>query len=422
MSQPRVIAFFPEASYGAALNCVGIAQELRRIGARPVFICHPGFCGVFSEYGFPEYQLQSAGSESPTDWTDFINRHQDAFRQTPLEQVKSYVAPTWEAIVDTAIAAEEPLRQLLMQLKPSVVVLDNVVMFPAIANAGVPWVRVVSCAETELPDPLVPPHLSGCGGKPGPEWSTFSQRYAKAVAPAQKRMNAFLSDCGLSPLPPREFLENSPYLNLLLSPRIVRFEREMPLDPQKFVYLDGCVRQEAPYTLPHFASHQDAPLVLTSFGSLGAMDVSMIKRMIDVFAGLPYRFIVNVGPWRDDYSRIPDNVFLESWFPQPSVVEQSSLFIHHGGNNSFCEALYFGVPSLIMPFCWDGHDNARRADDVGVGRRIDRYRWTDEELTADITGLLDNPALNDKLSANSNAMKKAAGVTVAAKAILDLIE
>lgn len=392
------------------------------MGARPVFICHPGFRGVFSEYGFPEYQLQSAASESQTDWIDFINRHQDAFRQTPLEQVKSYVAPTWEAIVDTAIAAEEPLRQLLTQLRPSVIVLDNVVMFPAIANAGMPWVRIVSCAETELPDPLVPPYLSGCGVKPGPDWATFSNRYTKAAAPAQKRMNAFLAECGLSPLPPSEFLESSPYLNLLLSPDIVRFERENPLDRQKFVYLDGCVRQEAPYTLPHFASHQDAPLVLTSFGSLGAIDVSMIKRMIDVFAGLPCRFIVNVGPWRDDYSRIPDNVFLESWFPQPSVVEQSSLFIHHGGNNSFCEALYFGVPSLIMPFCWDGHDNARRADDVGVGRRIDRYRWTKEELASAITGLLDNPALNDKLSANSDAMKKAAGVTVAAKAILDLIE
>ena len=116
-------------------------------------------------------------------------------------------------------------------------------------------------------------------------------------------MNAFLAECGLNPLPPSEFLENSPYLNLLLSPDVVRFERQRPLDPQKFVYLDGCVRQEAPYTLPPFAAHQDAPLVLASFGSLGAMDVSMIKRMIGVFETLPYRFIVNVGPWRDEYSR-----------------------------------------------------------------------------------------------------------------------
>ena len=45
---------------------------------------------------------------------------------------------------------------------------------------------------------------------------------------------------------------------------------------------------------------------------------------------------------------MPDNVYLDAWFPQPSVVAKCDLFIHHGGNNSFCEALYFGVPSLIF--------------------------------------------------------------------------
>ncbi len=421
MTQPKVIAFFPEASYGAALNCVGIAQQLRAMGARPVFICHAGFRGVFAEYGFPEYPLPSSGNESQTDWTDFINRHQDAFRRTPLEQIKSYVAPTWDAIVDTAIAAEEPLRQLLSQLKPALIVLDNVVMFPAIANAGAPWVRIISCAETELPDPAIPPYLSGCGGEPGPDWQQFAEKYQKAIAPAHRRMNAFLGECGLKARPAGEFLESSPFLNLLLSPDAVRFEREIPLEPATHVYLNGCVRQEAPYALPAFAAHHDGPLVLVSFGSLGAMDVSMIKRMIDVFAGLPYRFIVNVGPWRDDYARVPDNVFLESWFPQPSVVAQANLFIHHGGNNSFCEALYYGVPSLVMSYCWDGHDNARRADDVGVGRRIDRYHWTDEALAAAITGLLDDAAMRGRLETYAKAMKQSNGAAVAARAILDLL-
>jgi len=420
MTQPKVIAFFPEASFGAALNCVGIAQQLRSLGARPVFICHPGFRGVFAEYGFPEYPLPSLGAGGQTDWTDFINRHQDAFRQTPLEQIRSYVGPTWDAIVDTAIAAEEPLRQLLAQLKPAVIVLDNVVMFPAITNAGVPWVRIISCAETELPDLAVPPYLSGCGGKPGPDWTLFAERYHKAVAPAHRRMNGFLAECGLKPRPPGEFLENSPFLNLLLSPDAVRFERQIPLDPKTHVYLNGCVRQEAPYALPAFAAHRDAPLILVSFGSLGAMDVAMIQRMIGVFETMPYRFIVNVGPWRDDYARVPDNVFLESWFPQPSVVAQASLFIHHGGNNSFCEALYYGVPSLIMSYCWDGHDNARRAQDVGVGRRIDRYQWTDTELADAITALLDDVAMHNRLEANSKAMKQSNGAAVAARAILDL--
>ena len=142
----------------------------------------------------------------------------------------------------------------------------------------------------------------------------------------------------------------------------------------------------------------------------------MIKRMIRRLSKpCPTASSSMLGRGVTSTASIPDNVFLESWFPQPSVVEQSSLFIHHGGNNSFCEALYFGVPSLVMPFCWDGHDNARRAEDVGVGRRLDRYRWTGGELAAAITGLLDNSTLHDTLAANSATMKRAAGVTVAAK-------
>ena len=43
------IALFPEASFGAALNCVGIAQALQARGARAVFICNAGFSGVFAD-------------------------------------------------------------------------------------------------------------------------------------------------------------------------------------------------------------------------------------------------------------------------------------------------------------------------------------------------------------------------------------
>ncbi|AOF93216.1 glycosyltransferase [Sinorhizobium sp. RAC02] len=416
MAPAKTIALFPEASYGAALNCVGIAQELRRLGHRPVFICHPGFSGVFAEYGFAEHQLTDADA-APTDWNDFIARHQDAFRQAPLDQLESYVGPTWEAIVDTAMRVEEPLRQLLGRLKPDAIVLDNVVMFPAIANAGVPWIRVVSCAETEIPDANVPPYLSGCGHDERAAWSTFATGYEKTVAPAHRRFAGFLAECGLKAPTPPNFLDPSPWLNLLLAPDIIRHERRTPLDPENFVFLDGCVRHEAPYTPPRFASHNEAPLVLTSFGSLGAMDVAMMKRMIGVFATLPYRFLVNAGHWREEYREVPDNVFIDSWFPQPSVVEQASLFIHHGGNNSFCEALYYGVPSLIMPYCWDGHDNAARAAETGVGRRLGRYDWSDAELANAIEGLLGDEAMRVRLKANAAKMHKAAGATRAAEEI-----
>ena len=418
MTQQQTIAFFPEASYGAALNCVGIAQQLRQLGARPVFICHPGFSEVFAEYGFPEYQLAEEVQGAQTDWNDFISRHQEAFRQPPYAQLESYVRPTWDAIVDTALSVEQPLRHVLNRLKPDAIVLDNVVMFPAIAQAGVPWIRVVSCAETEIPDDDVPPYLSGLGISERADWPGFRQEYERVTAPAHRRFSAMMNEDGLKPPAQPLFLGASPDLNLLLAPDIIRYPRKTPLDPERFVFLDGCVRQEATYQAPVFASCNEAPLVLTSFGSLGAMDVAMVQRMIAVFADLPYRFLVNVGHWRDAYADVPDNVFVDSWFPQSSVVEQASLFIHHGGNNSFCEALYFGVPSLVMPYCWDGHDNARRAEETGVGRRLHRYDWTPEDLTRMIRALLDDRVMQDRLKENAGLMQAHAGARLAAEKIL----
>ncbi|ANN56281.1 glycosyl transferase family 1 [Mesorhizobium loti NZP2037] len=417
------IALFPEASFGAALNCVGIAQALRARGARPVFICHAGFSGVFADYGFQEYQLPTdeplSDSERQSYWQAFVRRHLPHFRLSPIDQLETYVAPTWQAIVDTAVNAEAPLRQLLARLKPDAVVLDNVIMFPAIAAAGCPWVRVVSCAETELPDAEVPPYLSGMAAD-DPQRAAFEARYLSASAPAHDRFNRFRADAGLGPLPKGLFLESSPDLNLLLTPAIVRRERAEPLDPARFVYLEGCVRSEGPFEVPVFPRN-GGPVVYVSFGSLGAMDVGLIERMLAVFDRLPARFIVNVGGLRDAYRAVPDNVYLDAWFPQPSVVAKSDLFIHHGGNNSFCEALRFGVPSLIMPYCWDGHDNARRAEETGTGDHIGRDGWTEGVLERAILGLLADDAMRARLRDNAAQMALKPGTDVAAQAILSLI-
>jgi UDP:flavonoid glycosyltransferase YjiC (YdhE family) len=298
-------------------------------------------------------------------------------------------------------------------------VLDNVVMFPALATSGIPWVRMISCAETELPDPNVPPYLSGLAADDASR-PLFESRYREAVAPAHERFNRFRAGAGLPSLPPGIFLETSPWLNLLLTPEIVRRERAHPLDPEKFIYLEGCVRSEGPFDLPDFP-RGDGPLVYLGFGSLGAADTDLIERMIAVFASFPARFIVNVGGFREAYRAVPDNVYLGAWFPQPSVVAECDLFIHHGGNNSFCEALSFGVPSLVMPYCWDGHDNAERAAETGVGLRLDRAAWTPAELTSAIAALLGDRPMREHLVANAAKMAAAPGTARAADAVLGLL-
>jgi len=423
MAAQKTIAFFPEASFGASLNCVGIAQAVAELGHEAVFVCDPGFAGTFENYGFREYPVPMAPEMSDEElqrfWSGFIARHLPHFRLSPEEQLSTYVVACWHAIVESAMIAQAPLEEALQDIAPDAVVLDNVIMFPAVAQARCPWVRMVSCAETEVADPLVPPLMSGLGAHEQARFEPFRAGYAEAVAPAHARYNAFRAETGLEALPAGHFMECSPALNLLLYAEPLRFERALALAPPRFHYLEGCVRDEGPFELPEIPAGDGKPVVYVSFGSLGAADVALMERMIRLFAALPYRFLINVGAYKDSYRDVPDNVHLDYWYPQPSVIAQADLVIHHGGNNSVHETLYWGKPAIVMPYCWDGHDNARRLEDVGLGRHLDRYAWRDHEMADAIGGLIGDGALGERLARIGRRMRAADGRRRAARLIVD---
>jgi MGT family glycosyltransferase len=355
-------------------------------------------------------------------WSDFINGHIPNFNKTPYEQIDSYVKECWDAIVDTAIWAEKDLPKVLDQIKPDLICIDNVILFPATKRYGVPWVRIISCSENEITDPDIPPHLSGCGEADKACFESFTARFNEVVKPAHDKFNAFIQDCGETPYPPGEFFEASPWLNLLLYPDPVKFKRRNPLDPERFQYLEGCVREEAPYEVPQFAANNDKPLLYVSFGSLGAGDTDTIKRLIAAIGTLPYRALVNVGDYKSAYDAVPPNVQIESWFPQPSVITQADAVIHHGGNNSFTECLYFGKPAIIMPYVWDGHDNATRVQETGHGLKMHRADWTDGQLAKAIETLLTDRAMQAKLAATSAHMRSEDGRQKAARLLDGLLK
>jgi len=424
MARAKTIVFFPEAAFGPALNSVGIAQACADLGHKAVFVADVGFEGVFAGYGFEERLIHMSAPMAPEDsaryWSDFINSHVPNFRKSPYDQIDNYVKECWEAIVDTAVWAEKELPQTLEAIKPDLICVDNVILFPAAKRYGAPWVRIISCSENEIPDPDIPPHLSGCGEGDSACYERYRARFLEVISPIHDSFNAFLAGCGHEPYPAGEFFEASPFLNLLLYPESVKFRRRRPLDPARFQYLEGCVREEAPYELPDFRSNNDKPLIYLSFGSLGAGDTELLKRLIGVIGGLPYRAVANVGDYLDDYDPPPDNVHLASWYPQPSVLSQVDAVIHHGGNNSFTECLYFGKPAIIMPYVWDGHDNATRVHETRHGIGMHRSNWTDDQLAAAIEMLLTDDIMGANLADTMDHMQAESGTEKAAR-LLDAL-
>ena len=423
--QLKTFAFFPEAAYGPALNSVAIAQAVAGLGHRVVFISDAGFVEVYRGYGFDAHPVNLSEPMPPTQmarfWEDFINGHLANFYKSPYEQIGTYVKDCWAAIIDSARYAQRDLPRVLSRLRADLICVDNVILFPAIKQQGVPWVRIVSCSENEIEDPAIPPHLSGCGAHDHACHARFRERFNEVIEPLHAVFNEFLRSQGEPAYPLGQFFEASPYLNLLLYPEAVKFERAKPLPPAQFQYLEGCVRQERPYVIPPFAAQQDSPLVYLSFGSLGAGDVTLLKRLIAALGRMPYRALVNVGDNQQQYGDLPPNIIIDSWFPQPSLIPQVDVVIHHGGNNSFTECLLFGKPAIIIPFAWDGHDNATRVQETGHGFAMSRADWTEAALAARLNDCLHDSGLRARLTATSTQMRAQNGPAKAARLLTALL-
>ena len=425
-AKPRkVIALFPEAAFGPALNSVGIGQALKKLGHKVVFLSDPGFLDVYKGYGFEAHPVNLSEPLPPEQmakfWVDFINGHIPNFRKSPYEQIDNYVKDCWGMIVETAKWAEKDLPGVLDMVKPDVICVDNVILFPAIKRYakrhGKPWVRIISCSENEIEDPDIPPHLSGCGEKDKRGFARYAKHFNQTIKPIHDDFNVFLKSVGVKKYPVGQFFEASPHMNILLYPSAVKFKRKHKLPAKQFQYLEGCVRKEAAYRIPAFKANNDKPLLYVSYGSLGSGDTELLKRVIKVIGAMPVRALVNVGDYMDQYTDIPDNVIINNWFPQPSVIKQVAGVIHHGGNNSFTECLYFAKPAIIMPYVWDGHDNATRVEETGHGFKLNRYEWSDEELAAKIMVMITDKKMKARLKKTSAAMRAQHGPTKAAKVI-----
>jgi UDP:flavonoid glycosyltransferase YjiC (YdhE family) len=230
------VMFFPEGAYGPTNNCVGIGQVLRERGARVVFVVEESFKGTLEARGFEEVLMRLTPApeieEEPGQfWKDFIRDTAPEFRKPTIEQLATFLQPTWEAILEGARYVEPRLEEILLGLRPDVVVEDNVQSFPAIVTSGRPWVRIVSCNPLEVKDPNIPPVFSGYPTEARTGWAEFREEYRRTHIELWAGFDGFVREVGAPGLPEMEFIHESPWLNLYLFPEEADYLRSRPLAP-----------------------------------------------------------------------------------------------------------------------------------------------------------------------------------------------
>lgn len=423
-TEPKTFLFLPESASGPTNNCIGIGNELVKMGHRVVFAAESSWKDKLTPFGFEEQLFDLAAPDPDADeeeagafWKNYINEIKPEFKKTTAEQLETVTGPIAQELIDGAKYAEPRLREIIAEVKPDVIIEDNVVMFPALATSDAPFVRIVSCNPLEIRGENIAPVLSGLAENDPQSWGPFLEEYRRVYTPMWTDFNEWVQEQGLDPMPELELMPEGD-LNLYLYPEELDYTDARPLS-DKWHRIDSAVRQtETAVDLPVHFTDGSKPLVYFSLGSLGGADVRLMQAGIDALAELPVNVIVSKGP-RGDEVTLADNMWGDDYIPQTTLIPLVDLVITHGGNNTVTESMHFGKPMVLMPLFWDQYDNAQRVDECGYGTRVDTYKISHDEFKQVITDILEDRDLRDKAAAAGEKIRARKGLEKAAQLLAD---
>ena len=422
---PLTIMFWPESAYGPTNQCIGLAAILRDRGHTIVFAAESSWAGKLEPLGFVEELVdlaEPAGDADEEDagkfWTDFIAETAPEFRKPTIEQLATFIQPTYQALIAGAMYCEPRLREIVATHRPDVIVEDNVVLFPALVTSGAPFVRIVSCSPLEVPGPAVPPPFSGLPSDDPSQWDAYRAEFDRTHRSTWTDFDSWVRAQGADALPDLEFMPRANPASLYVYPAEADYLDARPLDAS-WTRMDSSVREtDDEYVLPAQVADRpdDSALVYLSLGSLGGADVELMQRLVAVLSTTRHRFIVSKGPQADRIA-LPHNMVGAQMLPQTRIIPQVDLVISHGGNNTVTETLHFGKPLIVLPLFWDQYENAQRIDELGLGARLDTYAFTDAQLTDTVDRLLADAALRARLAETGAAIRARNGLRVGADVI-----
>lgn len=126
----------------------------------------------------------------------------------------------------------------------------------------------------------------------------------------------------------------------------------------------------------------ERPVVLVAFGTMFSDQQEIYRACLEALGDGSCHLVMAVGRHVDPavFGEIPPFVEIHQTVPQLAVLRHARAFVTHGGMSSVVEALWFGVPMVVIPQAADHFGNAARVEQLGVGQRIAADRVTADAL------------------------------------------
>lgn len=212
---------------------------------------------------------------------------------------------------------------------------------------------------------------------------------------------------------------NIVFVSRLLQPAAETFD-------ERFVFVGPPLRSREAISIAldvHLAEASATPRLYVSLGTIYNAQPDFYKLCFRAFGDQAYRVITSLGKdiAETELGPVPENFLLRSSVPQLAVLRQTDVFVTHGGLNSIMEALYYGVPMVVVPQMPEQMITAKRLADLGLGIVLDKDALTSEALRDAVQTLSGDPGLSTRMKRAQEEVQASGGASCAADAILRFV-
>lgn len=176
--------------------------------------------------------------------------------------------------------------------------------------------------------------------------------------------------------------------------------------------------------LERFFADSDAgnePLLFTLGSSAIWLAGDFYRVAVQAISRMGRRSLLLTGDKRNLDVELPPGVRTVEYVPFGQVMPRSSVIVHQGGVGTTAQALRAGRPMLIMPFGHDTLDNAMRVVRLGMGRTLERRRFTPRTLERELSILIEDPAYRTRAEEVGRRIRSEEGTARACDAIEELL-
>jgi UDP:flavonoid glycosyltransferase YjiC (YdhE family) len=399
---------------------IAIALELKARGHQ----------AVIATAGFYRNKIEAAGLEFHPVRPDFPS---DVEQQRELVRLIMDKQNGTEYVFRQAILpyVQETYADLMSAVRDAYLLVTHPLSFagtPVVEKTGIRWVSSILSPMSFLSayePPVVPTFPSWLNLRIlGPRFNGALIRLAKnRFSSWDEPLRQLRTQLGLSPLADSMFEGmNSPDLVLaLFSEALATPQPDWPKQTcvTGFTFYDRNGDTGLSPELASFLDAGDPPIVFTLGSSAVWVADKFYLESAKAALKLGYRAVLLVG---NDSRPLPkelqsNDIAVFDYAPYSELFDRAAAIVHQGGVGTTAQVLRSGRPMLVVPFSNDQPDNAARITRLGVGRTVDRDRYTASLAVKELDRLLREPRYQAKAAEVGTKVRAENGAKVACDAI-----